>query len=220
MLGPPAVVEIGGVVAGALSGALHGVRAKGDAIGVFVLSLATGVGGGIVGDVLIGRGPPAALRSSWYLLAVGGAALVALLLTSLLARADRLLEWVDAVLLGLWAVMGMEKAAVAGLPVVSAIFLGVVTATGGTVLRDLLSGQRPAIMRRGELYVSAAAVAAIVNAALVSGLRLPAAIGQIAAIAVATALRLLAMRFHWMAPGPFDLGAWWRQRQQRRNGSL
>src|SRR4029453_7994930 len=107
------------------------------------LALATGVGGGMVRDLLIGADPPAALRVPVYLPGVALAALLALMFASWIARVNRLLDVLDALLLGLWTVMGAEKALVYQLPIPSVVFLGVVTATGGGVLRDLLSGSAP-----------------------------------------------------------------------------
>ena len=59
---PPIAIEVGAVVVGAISGGIHAVGRKADAIGTFIIALATAVGGGILRDVLIGDGAPLALR--------------------------------------------------------------------------------------------------------------------------------------------------------------
>jgi uncharacterized membrane protein YeiH len=215
MLTLPVYVELAAVVTGALSGALHGLRKGADALGVLALSIATGVGGGILRDVLVGQGPPAALKDARYLIVVGAASLLALLLGSLVARFGRVLALVDAVLLGLWVVMGLEKALAAGLPAVAAIFLGVITAVGGSVIRDLLSGERPSIVGPGELYESAALAAAVVYVALLRGLALPPWPAELGAVTTACALRLLAIRYRWLGPRPIDLVAAWRRLRPR-----
>ena len=214
MMRVPLVIEVAAVVVGALSGGIHAVGRKADAIGTFSLALATGVGGGIVRDLLIGADPPTALRVPAYLPGVALAALLALMFASWIARANRVLDGLDAVLLGLWTVMGADKAMAYELPLPSVIFLGVVTATGGGVLRDLLSGSTPASFHKGELYVTAAFIAAIVYAALARTTSLPPWSVRLAAIATATAIRLAALRWRITAPEPFDLPRWWQQRRR------
>ncbi len=214
MMRVPLAVEVAAVVIGALSGGIHAVGRKADAIGTFSLALATGVGGGIVRDILIGADPPTALRVPAYLPGVALAALLALMFASWIARANRVLDGLDAVLLGLWTVMGADKAMAYELPLPSVIFLGVVTATGGGVLRDLLSGSTPASFHKGELYVTAAFIAAIVYAALARTTSLPPWFVRLAAIATATAIRLAALRWRITAPEPFDLPRWWQQRRR------
>jgi uncharacterized membrane protein YeiH len=98
--------------------------------------------------------------------------------------------------------MGLERAEGANLPMASAVLLGVVTATGGGVLRDLLSGERPSIVPKGDLYTTAAFAGAMVYLLLVHLIGVPIAAGRAAAIAGAATLRLLALHFHWSAPGP------------------
>jgi uncharacterized membrane protein YeiH len=211
MLTLPVYLELAAVVTGALSGALHGLRKGADAFGVLALSVATGVGGGMIRDVLVGQGPPVALRDSRYLAVVVGAGVAASLLGSLFARFGRLMNTVDAVLLGLWVVMGLERALAAGLPADSAVFLGVVTAVGGGMVRDVLSGDRPSATSPSVLYESAALAAALVYVGLVVGAGLPPWIGQLATVATACTLRLLALAHGWMAPRPIDLLSWWRR---------
>jgi uncharacterized membrane protein YeiH len=210
MLELPVVVETAAVVIGALSGAGHAVKREADIIGIFVIALSTSVGGGIIRDVLLGAGPPVALVHPRYLEVVGGATLVALLLSERLARLDRLLGWLDALLLGLWTLMGAQRAQAAGLPATAVVFLGTVTATGGGVMRDIFSGERPKVFVKGELHVTAAALAATLYALLVRVFAVPDVVAEAACLVTATVLRLVAMRWHLTAPAPRDLR--WRKR--------
>jgi len=214
MLKVPTAIEVGAVIIGALSGAIHAVGRKADAIGTFTIALATGVGGGILRDVLIGDGAPLALRVPLYLPAVAIVSLAALLFANGLARVTRALVVIDALLIGFWTVMGAERAFAHALPATAAVFLGTVTATGGGVLRDLLSGETPTLFRKGELYVTAAFLAALVYVALLRFVRAPLPIAELATIGFGTSLRLLAMRWHLTAPEPFDLPGWWRRRRR------
>lgn len=216
MLRLPIYIELGAVVLGALSGALHGVRKGADAIGVLALAIITGVGGGILRDVLIGHGPPMVLRTPWYLIVTSGAGGLVLLFTSWFGRLQRRIDTLDAVLLGLWVVMGLERALTERMPILVSIFLGVVTATGGGVLRDLLSGERVALVMPGELYVSPAFIAAILYVVVLVVLGLPRVVAEAAAIGLACLLRLGAIHHHWTLPRNFDLAVWFRKQQRRR----
>lgn len=214
MLRLPLYIELGAVVLGALSGALHGTRKDADVIGVLTLAIVTGVGGGILRDVLIGHGPPAVLRTPWYLVVTAGAGGLVLLFTSALGRFHRGIEYLDAVLLGMWVVMGLERALTERMPLLVSVFLGVVTATGGGLLRDLLSGERPALTVPGELYVSPAFLSALMYVVILVVLRLPRMVAEGVAIGLASTLRLVAMRHNWTLPRNLDVVAW---RQRRRH---
>jgi uncharacterized membrane protein YeiH len=208
------IIEMLAVVAGALSGALHGIRHRVDLVGMFVISLCTSIGGGLLRDVLIGHGPPVAIRDSRYLLVVTCAVLVAVVLASWLTRMRRALAVVDALLLGLWVAMGIERALLVGLPASSAIFMGVVTAAGGGVLRDLLTGERPQMVSRGELHVTVAVIVSF-EYMFLRAAPLPPVVGEVVTIISAAGLRLAAMARHWQSPGPLDLASWWRERRAR-----
>jgi uncharacterized membrane protein YeiH len=211
----PVVLEVAAVVVGALSGGIHAAKRNADIVGIFVLALATAVGGGMLRDILIGAGPPLALVHPSYLIVVAVAALVTLVLADWLAHMNRLLEPLDALLLGLWTVIGVERAAAHHLPVTSAIFLGTVTATGGGVARDLLSGERPALLHKGELYVTAAFLAAVVGALSNHVPGAPPVVGELLTIVVAFAVRMAAVRWHLTTPTPADLPRWWRGRRSK-----
>src|SRR4051794_21359059 len=110
MLRVPVAVELATVVIGALSGALHAVNRKADIVGTFSLAMSTGVGGGMLRDLLIGVSPPVALSQPLYLPVVAAAALLAMLFAGSLARLRSVLMPVDALLLGFWTVIGTEQA--------------------------------------------------------------------------------------------------------------
>jgi uncharacterized membrane protein YeiH len=215
MLRVPVPVELTAVIFGALSGALHAVDRKADVVGAFSLAMATGVGGGMLRDILIGISPPVALARPRYLMVVAAVALLAMLFARWIARVTSALASVDALLLGLWAVTGTEQALAHDLPVTSAVFVGTVTAVGGGAVRDLLMGQTPIVFLPGELYATAAFAGAAMYplVALVAGL--PTWVAEIATVATAVAVRILAVRWHLHAPLPIDLPAKWRELRRR-----
>jgi uncharacterized membrane protein YeiH len=212
----PIAVELSAVVFGAVSGATHAVSRKADVVGTFSLAMSTGVGGGMLRDILIGVSPPVALSNGRYLPVVAAAAVGAMLFASALARLERAIATVDALLLGLWTVMGTEQALGHQLPVASAIFVGTLTAVGGGAMRDLLSGQTPVILLPGELYATAAFVAAVVYVLVAAAARLPSWVAELATVLTAFVLRIGAMRWHVKAPEPVDLSEWRRHFRVRR----
>ena len=221
MLRVPVPVELTAVVFGALSGALHAVNRKADVVGTFSLAMSTGVGGGILRDILIGVSPPVALSHALYLPVVAVAALLAMLFARWLARLTSALAPVDALLLGLWALIGTEQAIAHHLPLTSAVFVGTVTAVGGGALRDLLTNETPSFFLPGELYATAAFAGALAYPLVVRLAGLPAWAGEIATVGTACTVRLLALHWHVRAPSPIDLPERWlnpRRHPERRNG--
>ena len=186
---------------GSLLGALLGLLFRDrrlDLLGVAITGIATGFGGGIVRDVLLGQ-VPAALESNWYLPVATGAALIGMLLERLFQRLRHLITALDALTIGLFAAIGTTKALALGLPEVPAIFLGVISAVGGSILRDLLLNVPIALMSVGSLY----AVAALVGTtSLVISVSLGAPILLAATICVALTfvVRILAVLFKWTLP--------------------
>ena len=158
-------LDLGGVFVFALSGASLAVRRGFDVVGLAVLAVATGVGGGITRDVLLGDLPPAAVRDQTYLVVPLVAAAVVLLGHRVVERLARPVLVFDAAGLGLFCVVGAAKALDAGLGVLASILLGVVTAVGGGILRDVLARDVPTVFRPDSaLY----AVPAVVGAAAVA----------------------------------------------------
>ncbi len=146
-------LDLVGVFVFALSGGLVAVRKRFDLFGVLVLATVAGLGGGIVRDVLIGDTPPQGI-SDWRLLAAavlaGGTTFV---LHPSVARIAGFVRVLDAAGLAAFTVAGTLKALGSGVDPVPAALIGCVTAVGGGVIRDVLAGQVPEVLRR-ELYAT------------------------------------------------------------------
>jgi uncharacterized membrane protein YeiH len=196
------VLDLVGVFVFALSGASLAVRRQLDLVGIVALATVTGLGGGLLRDVLLGAAPPAALRDQRYLLVPLVAALVVAVGHRTIERLERPVLVFDAAGLGLFCVVGTAIALDRGLGVVSAVLLGVITAVGGGVLRDVLAREVPSVFRADSaLYAVPATLGALAVAAVWSR----DLFGAVAAASIAAGvfvLRLLAMHFHWRAPGP------------------
>jgi uncharacterized membrane protein YeiH len=193
-------LDLAGTFVFALSGAMLAVRKRFDVVGVLVLSVAAGLGGGMLRDVLLGATPPAAIEHESYLLAALVAGLIGFFFHPRVARLGRSIGLLDALGLGFFAVSGTVRSLQFGLEPLSAILLGVVTGAGGGVIRDLLGGETPLVLRR-DVY----ALAALLGAGVYVGatrLGLAGSPAAAAGVAVTVILRVLAMRYGWQAPRP------------------
>ena len=153
---PPAL-DYAGVAVFALTGALAAARDRQDIITFWFFAVVTGIGGGTLRDLLIGA-PVFWIGDAAYL----GIGLVAAIIVWFAApHIERLktLIWLDAVGLGAYAVIGAAKALALGIDPFIAIAMGVLTATFGGVIRDVLAVQPSALLKR-EITISAALLAA------------------------------------------------------------
>ena len=186
---------------GAAQGALFAAQFRDrrlDLLGVAIIGIATGFGGGILRDVLLSE-VPAALTSNWYLIVATAAALIGMLLERLISRLGPLVTILDALTIGLFAAIGTTKGLAAGLPVVPAIFLGVLSAVGGSILRDLLLNRPIALMHVGSLYAIAAFAGTILLVVLLS-YGVPVFLAAAICVAVTFGVRVLAVLFNWTLP--------------------
>jgi uncharacterized membrane protein YeiH len=202
------IVEFSGVVAGALAGALEARRSKTyqyDFIGVLGLAIITALGGGITRDVLLQQGPPLAFLDPRYLLVSLGAGGFALLFGGWAQKIISKCVWfADAASLGLFSVAGVTRALNAGLPMLPALLLGLITAAGGGSLRDVLMGRTPRVFERGEPYTLAALLAAIVFLGC-EGAGVDRLISTLAGALAGLILKLLSARFQWQTPAVNDM---------------
>lgn len=139
----------------AITGAIIGLRKQYDIVGVWALAIAVGVGGGIIRDGVFLQTIPAATTDWRYAVAIGVAVLVALVLKHRLDYRHAVLAigFLDALGLAAYTIVGTQKALHAGLVIAGAILVGVINATGGGVLRDLFSGDKPQVFKPSQLYV-------------------------------------------------------------------
>lgn len=137
------------VAVNAVVGALRGyadTTHHWDIVGVSAFALLMGLGGGFIRDVLIGNLPAESLRSPWPLVTVLGGVLLVLLVGRWISRIDPLLEFLNALALGLFAITGVERATAAGLPLITAVLIGTLSAVGGGVLVSVLQAKVPQIL--------------------------------------------------------------------------
>ncbi|MEZ0068515.1 putative membrane protein YeiH [Streptacidiphilus sp. MAP12-20] len=201
------VLDLSGIFVFALSGSLLAVRKNFDVFGMAVLAEATALGGGVLRDELIGAIPPAAFTDIGYFMTPLVATLVVFFMHPEVARINRTVQTLDALGLGLFCVTGTAKAHDYGLGVVASIALGMITAAGGGVIRDLLAMETPSLLRWDRsLYAVPALVGAGLTAALIAAGALDAVTGSAAAL-MAFGLRMLAIKYDWRAPRAWHRGS-------------
>ncbi len=195
-------LDAAGTFVFALSGATAGARRGMDLFGALLLALVTATAGGVMTDLLIGATPPSALASSrpFFIAMAGG--LTGFVFLPHIDRFKISVLLLDAVGLGLFAVTGASHALSHGIAPLIAALLGMLTAIGGGLVRDVLSGQVPVVLR-DEIYASAALLGAAV-VVVGKGLSVPADLTALAGAALCCLLRLTAVHQRWRLPA-------WRQ---------
>lgn len=193
-------LDFAGTLVFAVAGGLRAVEHRLDLLGVMVLAVATGVGGGLLRDVLLGAAPPAALGDERYLAVCLAGGTLAAVAAPALARVRPAIQLADAVGLGVFAAMGAAKGAAYGLGPIGVVLMGGLTATGGGALRDVLVREVPAVLRH-DLYATAALAGGGVYVGAV-GAGAPSGAALAAAAVVTTGLRLLAMWRGLRLPAP------------------
>lgn len=204
------LLDLTGVFFFAMSGCLLAVRKGFDLIGSLLLGSMVGLGGGVIRDIVLAQGPPAAFSNPLYLLPPVIATLGVYFLSAHVERLGNWLVLFDAGGLALFCITGTIKALTFGMNPVSAALLGVTSAVGGGLLRDITANEVPQLFDSHDIY----AFPAFVGAALAA---LAWANGfynlwtGMAIAAVVFAFRILAWHFSW--PAPLAVRGWIRRRR-------
>jgi uncharacterized membrane protein YeiH len=195
----PVVLDFVGVAVFAVSGALAAGRKQLDLLGVIVLALVTAIGGGTIRDLLLGRHPIFWLSNAAYILVITAAALLTVAYARWRRPPHSALLVADALGLALFSITGAQIAERTGLPAISGIVLGTITGSAGGIVRDVLSAEIPLVLRRGNLYATAAIAGTATYFALerLGALRpIPALVGML----VIVGLRLAAILWGLQLP--------------------
>ena len=215
----PLWADLLAIAVGGVQGAMFAAQFRDrrlDLLGVALIGIAAGTGGGLFRDILLNQ-VPVALRLNWYLMVAVGAALLGMLLERLFQRLGPVITGLDALTIGLFCAIGTTKALTLGLPEIPSIFVGVLSAVGGSILRDLLLNLPIALMHVGSLYAIAAVAGAGTLVSLVA-LGAPIFIAAVVCVAVTFGVRVLAVLFKWSLPEQRRLERMprWRRRSVRR----
>ncbi len=187
-----------GIAVFAISGALDAARKEMDVLGFMLIGCVTGLGGGTLRDLLLGRSPVYWVEQPLYVAICLSAAVITYFLVPIITSRLRALIWMDALGIALFSVTGTKIAFDVGASPLIAICMGVMTASFGGIIRDVLCGES-LVLRQRELYVSATVVGSVAYLSL-KWLLLPEAVALIGGFVLAFGLRSAAIIFGLCLP--------------------
>ncbi|MEM9326081.1 MAG: trimeric intracellular cation channel family protein [Bacteroidota bacterium] len=179
----------------AMSGILTAIDKKFDVVGSGIVGMVTAVGGGMLRDVLIGRTPVGWMGDLNYLIVAVVALVVTFLFRKYIIRLSRSMFLFDTIGIGLFTILGVQTTLAIGLSLPIALIMGVVSATFGGVLRDVLCNVVPLIFRR-EIYATACLAGGVVYSIL-ERFQGGETINMLASMLVVMAIRYLSVRYGW-----------------------
>lgn len=200
----PLWLDLPAVVVSALGGALIGARRHFDIFGVIGLGLLTGLGGGLIRDILLNQ-LPVALKSPWYIVAALLASIVIVLSAKRIDQLLGLLVVLDAAAIGLYATTGINKTLAIGLGAWPAILVGLVAALGGGALRDVATANPPEIFRKGGQLYATAVLAGLIAYLIAWEAGADEILTAVIGTGVTFVVRILAWKFNWVLPGPLQV---------------
>ena len=198
------IVDYAGIAALAASGSVVGVRKGFDLFGIAVMAVLTGVGGGILRDVLLSIDPPSALQRWPDVTLCVVVSIVTTIFARVVVRLTQPVLILDALGMGFFATSGAAIAVDHGATWFAASVLGVVSAVAGSIMRDVLAGDVPAVLGPDDMYAAPALLGSVLYVVIdyLGSQWLAVVVGSLAA----TLIRLAAITFHWRLPtGPAEL---------------
>jgi len=191
-------LDILGTFAFAISGALVASDKNFDLFGVLIIAFVTAVGGGMLRDVLINAHPINWMGDLNYVWTILAAVITTILFKSKILPLSKTMFLFDSIGLGVFTLLGLQKALAFGLDPSIALIMGMISAVFGGVLRDVLTNKVPLIFEK-EIYASACLVGGITYLTL-DFLGLKEEINFIFAASIIFAIRLIAVKFHLQLP--------------------
>ena len=193
------ILDLFGTMAFAVTGAFKAIEHKADIVGIIILATITGVAGGTIRDVILGRDLPNSLIDPSYVIITVVSAIVIFLLHSKMKKHWNVFLKFDAIGLGVFTVIGATFAYnMFGMNFLVIVLSGMLTAIGGGILRDVFVSQTPIVFVK-ELYASASFLGAAVFY-LVILITNDVYAGTISGLLLATGLRMVAMKYNWNLP--------------------
>ncbi|MDH3008620.1 MULTISPECIES: trimeric intracellular cation channel family protein [Gordonia] len=194
------ILNFAGVAVFAASGAMVGVRKDFDMWGIVTVGVLTGAGGGVLRDVLLGITPPSSIENFGNVLTGTIASLLVFAFHPAFTKLRRSILVLDAFGMGLFAATGASIAVEVGASAFAATAVGLLTAVGGGVLRDVISNEIPLLLQPADLYAVPALLGATVVAVGSYHTPVPDWVWLIVGSILATGLRLLGLKFGWRLP--------------------
>ena len=196
------ILNLIGTFVFAISGALLAVRKNYDIVGMIVLAGITAIGGGVIRDLIIGAIPPAAFTDASYFWIPLLAVALTFFAHAHMNRLNAAVLVFDAAGLAVFCISGTVKALNYGLEPVPAIALGVLTAVGGGIMRDVLAHDEPTVLQSGSQLYALPAVLGSAIVVVIPHLPVNNSLAAGLTAVLVFALRLLALRYNLRAPRP------------------
>ncbi len=194
----PIQIDLAATFLFGLTGGLAAVKRGYDVIGLFVLTFVTAVGGGLIRDgIFIQQGPPAVAADGRYIIIVVVAGVVAVLFQNHINRFNKVIAWLDALGLGAYAVVGVQKSLLAGLSVEASVIVGLINASGGGLLRDVLVRDEPLLFKPGQYYTLAAFSGCLLFVFLLREIKMEVTDAAYLTIGSTFLFRVLTIQFNW-----------------------
>jgi len=193
----PVILDLAATFLFGITGALAAVQRGYDYVGVFCLTFVTALGGGLIRDgVFLQNGPPFVVVSQrGYVPTVIVASIVGVRLGNHVERFRRTFLTFDALGMSGYGVVGVQASLMAGLEPIPAAIVGVINATGGGLLRDILTGQEPLLFKPGQYYVLPSLIGCSVLVLLLMPLHVPRMTAGVIALSLTFVLRMIAVVF-------------------------
>ena len=194
------IIYLVAISAEAASGAIMSMRRRMDLFGIAVIGTVAGLGGGSVRDILLGHYPLGWIARPEYLLFTTGSALIAALLANRFRRLEKAFLILDALGLVAFTVIGCEIAAQTNVHISVVVLMGVVTGVFGGLLRDILCGQVPLVLRR-DLYATVSLLTGVLYVGMLH-FSVNRELATAIAIGIGFVVRLIAIRYSLALPVP------------------
>jgi uncharacterized membrane protein YeiH len=193
----PVIFDLAATFLFGVTGALAAVQRGYDYVGVFALTLVTAVGGGLIRDgIFLQNGPPfVVLSQRGYIPTVLVASIVGGRLGHHVERFKNTFLTFDALGMSAYGVVGVQASLKAGLDPIPAAIVGVINATGGGLLRDILTQQEPLLFKPGQYYVLPSLIGCSALVVLLLPLKIPSVTAGIIAMSITFMLRMIAVAF-------------------------
>ena len=204
------LLDLFGTAVFAATGAVKGFRRRLDVFGVTVLACCVGVGGGMIRDAILGATPVAALQNGTYLAVCVAIGLIIFRTAKYWMHLRNLIQFGDAVGLGVFTAIGAAKAIQYNVGYVGVVLCGVFTAIGGGMIRDILTGEIPTVLQ-SDFYATAALMGGSLYFALYQ-LEMNWFLNFLITFAFVTLVRILAMHYHLKLPRAHNGGGKKRKR--------
>lgn len=192
-------LDLAGTFVFAVSGTHTAMQKRFDLFGALFIGFVTAVGGGTLRDILIGSTPVSWMKDIDYFYIIVAAVIFTIVFRKFVQKLRTTLFLFDTIGIGVFTVIGLEKALQIGIPIPMAIMMGVASAVAGGILRDVFSNEIPLIFHK-EIYATACFAGGLLFVILYKFTPLSESFNVLSTVVVIITIRLLSVRLNWSLP--------------------